>query len=316
MMNTRKEEPAFTQAALDVIQDLLFRNDDGCNLISIVLADDPQDQPLYTLFFENSENNVRLLPMSHSAPNLQFFVGFLANILHTSHEGIDYDEPIVLIYSEYPSAVSGISEISELGIANKVTTWDIQDGTLVGFKSIHDNDASVDVKTDHDNTESAERIALLKQQIDTLLASTAQDIMAFFRDIIVSNSPNGSHIVVVGSSLGQMEFMYGKNGHDIYNMEGIVDAIHYASRSLVLGSLTSIFLRSFLNENVTNGVITDLFQETSQQALRGWVFTTEGILPLSSQQVIDASCRDYETGKILDPERNLAYVDAWNSPLG
>lgn len=67
-------------------------------------------------------------------------------------------------------------------------------------------------------------------------------------------------------------------------------------------------LRTFFDggEATLESINTDVPQE-----IRGWFVVNGTLMPMNSQQIIDFHCTDFDTGSLVEPERNLAFRDAW-----
>lgn len=77
---------------------------------------------------------------------------------------------------------------------------------------------------------------------------------------------------------------------------------------MMMDAIFIMELRSYFNEGQSEP--SSLTHDVAQE-IRGWFVLGSNVVPMTSQQIIEKHCTNFETGKFLEPERNLAFRDGW-----
>lgn len=133
-----------------------------------------------------------------------------------------------------------------------------------------------------------------------------------FIDGIVQGSPSGTHRLESKSSV------YGEPAVVVFHKDtdgnisaepDIDENLTRMTAMLVQGGNFSATLNSFIDEDINDSA--GLMRNESAQEIRAWAVSKGDISALNSKQIIDAYCRDFATGKMMETPENIAYLPAW-----
>jgi hypothetical protein len=144
----------------------------------------------------------------------------------------------------------------------------------------------------------------------------AGNVVVKFFEGVVENAPTGVHRLEAKSSSSPQpaSIVFHKDAEGTVNVEqGSETKLSHMSAMIIRGGNFSSALYSFINEDINDDA--GVMRDDSIQEIRAWSVSREEIYALGAKQVIDAYCRDFATGKIIDTPENISYLPAWKIAL-
>jgi len=133
-----------------------------------------------------------------------------------------------------------------------------------------------------------------------------------FFEGIVDGASAGTHSLESTSAVyaEPAVIVFHKNNEgDVKVEQGLDAGLSKMSAMIIQGGNFSTALRSFIDEDINDSA--GLMRNESAQEIRAWTVAKGDIYALNSKQIIDAYCRDFATGKIIETPENIAYLPAW-----
>lgn len=144
---------------------------------------------------------------------------------------------------------------------------------------------------------------------------TEFNVVTNFLASIFGCADSGLHYMVATSQEGDSDLLVFRKENDEIYIEEKYAGFPASFIGFLIAGNTGLTVRSFVFQSSLRVESDALDKIFTRKELRGWFLSSEGMAPLRSQHLIEVSCVDAETGKISDPEPNLAYCDAWAFPL-
>jgi hypothetical protein len=141
-------------------------------------------------------------------------------------------------------------------------------------------------------------------------SKSAVALMSDFGGILIRNVAVGDHkLTAVSSTAGILQARFKIAPDNTLEMEPDFEQliINMATNIAVNESTYGVILRSTLSKPKSL---------LHHEEVRSWrISSLHGIEAISSQETIEAQCTDYSTGKLISPESNVTYCDAWENEL-
>lgn len=129
---------------------------------------------------------------------------------------------------------------------------------------------------------------------------------------VFSHASNGVHRLVVTAEDGEFDsLIFGKSNGEIHVGGEYLDFLS-SMVDFLNPDGAGVTLRSFVSEGDISNPENIIHDDSAHREIRGWFLSIQGVVMLTAQQAIECYCTDAVTGRILDPEPNVAYCDAWN----
>ena len=140
-------------------------------------------------------------------------------------------------------------------------------------------------------------------------AKRAVILTSEFGGVLVQNASIGDHRLTAVSTAGILQARFRVTPNNTLEMG--LDFEH-----LIMNMNTNMAVNELTYGVILRSTLGNPSSLLKQVEVRSWrISSLHGIEAFDSQATIEAQCTDYSTGKLMSPEPNVSYCDAWENDL-